>query len=389
MEENQRLDKPFQDQTNKLGLVSENRDNCSDDNLNNRQLKLDAYVYEKLKVLPKTRFYGSKRRILPWIYENIKDLEFQTVLDGFGGTGSVSLLFKAMGKHVTYNDILLSNTISAKTLLANKMPIKVVDAERFIDSVSPQKGIVYKHFQDIFYTDEENMWIDGAVASINSLPNIRHKNLLMHCLFQACLMKRPFNIFHRANLNLRVNADVTRSFGNLTTWNTPFDVLMKKNLFEVYRLLWNNGKSTRVLKPKPVEKIKQSFDLVYLDPPYVSGTKSGDGYLKKYHFLEGLANYDEWESSLDHDSRVKMPNKHHFIPEWEHKHTFKNMLFTLIDQHKNSIVVLSYANHAVPTVKELSDFFESRFSKVTINTYNLSHALAKSKRNEILIIGEP
>ena len=39
---------------------------------------------------PSTRFSGSKRRFLFWIWENIRDIKFKTVLDVFGGTGSVS-----------------------------------------------------------------------------------------------------------------------------------------------------------------------------------------------------------------------------------------------------------------------------------------------------------
>ncbi|MCB9297121.1 MAG: DNA adenine methylase [Lewinellaceae bacterium] len=46
------------------------------------------------KKFPTTRFQGSKRKILPWIAESLEELEFETVLDGFGGTGSVSYLFK-------------------------------------------------------------------------------------------------------------------------------------------------------------------------------------------------------------------------------------------------------------------------------------------------------
>lgn len=68
---------------------------------------------------PKTRYYGSKRRLLGWIYQELKDLPFNTVLDGFGGTASVSLLFKAMGKQVNFHDALLCNTIAAKALLVN------------------------------------------------------------------------------------------------------------------------------------------------------------------------------------------------------------------------------------------------------------------------------
>ncbi|MBZ0091994.1 MAG: hypothetical protein K8F27_07210, partial [Sulfuricellaceae bacterium] len=62
---------------------------------------------------PKTRYYGSKRRLLGWIYHALKGLPFNTVLDGFGGTASVSLLFKMMGKKVTFHDGLFCNTISA------------------------------------------------------------------------------------------------------------------------------------------------------------------------------------------------------------------------------------------------------------------------------------
>lgn len=69
-------------------------------------------VEEQLNILhkaPTTRYQGSKRSILLWIYENLKSLPFDTVLDGFGGTGSVSYLFELMNKKVTFNDILPSN----------------------------------------------------------------------------------------------------------------------------------------------------------------------------------------------------------------------------------------------------------------------------------------
>ena len=49
---------------------------------------------------PSTRYSGSKRRLLDWIWEHVKDLRFDTVLDLFGGTGSVSLMFKRHGKRV-------------------------------------------------------------------------------------------------------------------------------------------------------------------------------------------------------------------------------------------------------------------------------------------------
>ena len=54
---------------------------------------------------PNTRYQGSKAKIVDWIWENIKDLEFNTVLDRCGGTGRVSYELKKNGKEVIYNDI--------------------------------------------------------------------------------------------------------------------------------------------------------------------------------------------------------------------------------------------------------------------------------------------
>ena len=38
---------------------------------------------------PSTRYQGSKRKLLPWIYENVKDIQFESVVDLFGGSGIV------------------------------------------------------------------------------------------------------------------------------------------------------------------------------------------------------------------------------------------------------------------------------------------------------------
>lgn len=93
---------------------------------------------------PKTRYYGSKRRLLGWIYHALKDLPFNTVLDGFGGTASVSLLFKAMGKQVNFHDGLLCNTIAAQALLADEIPFaEIAEAHASHQITSSNKEFVY------------------------------------------------------------------------------------------------------------------------------------------------------------------------------------------------------------------------------------------------------
>ena len=119
---------------------------------------------------PKTCYYGSKRRLLEWIYHAVKDLPFNSVLDGFGGTSSVSLLFKIMGKEVTFHDGLLCNTIIAQALLADKFPFADIgEAHLFIDSIKPSRGFISKTFAGMYYTDKENRWLDGAAMAIHQL----------------------------------------------------------------------------------------------------------------------------------------------------------------------------------------------------------------------------
>jgi len=60
---------------------------------------------------PKTRYQGSKRKLLNWIWDKIGGLAFDSSLDLFGGTGCVAYHLKAAGKQVTYNDYLKCNQL--------------------------------------------------------------------------------------------------------------------------------------------------------------------------------------------------------------------------------------------------------------------------------------
>lgn len=384
-----------------MSLLTINQINLTynyDANNNKLQNKIEQILNLKTKnshiidfsAFPNTRYYGSKKRVLKWIHDNLKDLKFDSVLDCFGGTASVSLLFQAMNKHVTFNDALKSNTIFAQVLLrggiSNKQLLKY---ENFFTQIQPiEKGFISQTFQNIYFLDSENEWLDGAVNTILSLPNKIDQQVCFYVLCQACMMKRPFNLFHRANLYLRT-ADVKRNFGNLTTWNTPFVEITKRILYELHKLPMRTEHKFKVLSSKSAEEIKTKYDLVYIDPPYITDRVNADGYWRKYHFLEGIVSYKTWESNIDYSTKIKMLKNNNIIKKWESKNEFKKKLFDLVEYHKNSIVVLSYMTNAIPSIRELEEFFLLHFKEVITNVFPLSHALAKSKRTEILMIGIP
>jgi adenine-specific DNA-methyltransferase len=338
---------------------------------------------------PTTRYYGSKKRLLGWIYECIKDLPFKTVLDGFGGTASVSLLMKSMGKDVTFNDALISNAISANALLASNVPFESdEEVDCFFDSVKPENGFIYKKFKGKFYLSKENAWLDGVIRAINSQPESK-KNAYLYCLFQACLQKRPFNLFHRANLEIRTNKNVEKTFGNQTTWDTPFPILTKRAYRELKKAVWHSSSHINVMLPTDISEIDSGYDLVYLDPPYISPVDNSDDYQRRYHFLDGLCKYDQWSELIDESYKNLQLKKQLHVCEWQSKSLFTEKLFGLVAKHSSSIVVLSYVDNTYPSICILESFFRKTFKNHEVMFQRLPHALSKGKKKEVLFVGVP
>jgi adenine-specific DNA-methyltransferase len=153
---------------------------------------MDKEVIERfLNNAPATRYYGNKRKLLTWIYEVTSTLAFATVLDLFGGTASVSLLFKAMSKQVTYHDGLTFNSDVAHAILSDSVALDEVWVSEFLGRLQPCKGVVAENFDGLYYTADENRWIDGFMAAqaAQTLGG-PERRLLRYLLYQACLRAR-------------------------------------------------------------------------------------------------------------------------------------------------------------------------------------------------------
>ncbi|WP_170985923.1 DNA adenine methylase [Rhizobium sp. AU243] len=349
-------------------------------------------IPEIIGTFPATRYYGSKRKLLHWIYDCVKSFEFETVLDAFGGSGTVSQLFRAMRKEVTYSDAFQFNVDIARSTLTGEELIGKEQVEQFLATVSPIEGTVARNFQAIFFLDDENRWIDGFMETLRSSDfSTPERAMLKTLLYQACLKKRPFNLFHRANLSIRTNKNVVRSFGNFTTWEKAFPEHILQTYDELSSYRPDRLRSATILPCGDICAVAPGYDLVYLDPPYVSTSERAnrDNYWLRYHFLEGLAQYDDWERGIIKDSKVRKFIEPPHFSTWSSRKTFKENLFDLIDTHKRSIVVLSYVKEAYPDDATIQAFFESKFAKVSIHSTEHHHALGLAKKRELLFIGVP
>lgn len=349
-------------------------------------------VTTSISRFPTTRYYGSKRKLLPWVFDSVKLLEFDRVLDAFGGTGSVSQLFRAMRKRVVYHDAFHFNTHVARTLLTEDATITAQRLISIINAVRPIRSTVAKNFENIFFLPPENEWIDGFATLIGEMTiSDADRSLLFYLLYQSCLKKRPFNLFHRPNLAIRTASEVKRSFGNATTWEKSFREHMLQGFAELLAYRRERLPPVTVLPAGDVSLLQPGYDLVYLDPPYVAEDerRNRDNYWRRYHFLEGLSKYGEWSNLIEPASSIGMiPEPKHFT-DWSRKKHFKEKLFDLIDRNKDSTVVLSYVKAAYPDETSIREFFESRFANVSVHSTEHSHALSRSKRRELLYIGVP
>jgi adenine-specific DNA methylase len=345
-------------------------------------------LIEKIPIFPSTRYQGSKLKIVDWIWENIKYLQFHTALDAFGGTGCVAYKFKQKGKQIVYNDILKFNWFIGLALIENDSVILTSEDVDFL--LTKHKEIiyltfVYDTFKDIYFTDEENQWIDTVVTNITQLRNLYKSALAYYAFFQSCIIKRPFNLFHRKNLYLRFS-DVERNFGNKTTWDTPFETHFRNFVAEANQAVFSNSFQNKALN-LDVFEVEGDFDLVYIDTPYISKNGIGVDYLGFYHFLEGLVRYSEWDKIIDYRMKHK-PLKKEKNP-WIDKNQIYSAFERLIKKFADSIIVISYRSDGIPSINELVALLKKYKSNVEkVKRKNYKYVLSNNHSEEVLVIGK-
>ena len=247
---------------------------------------------------PSTRYQGSKLKLLSWIWEKIQDIPFRSALDAFGGTGVVSYLLKDRSKQVTYNDNLRFNHLVGTALIENAgARLSEGDVEFVLARHRGRKyaDFIARTYRDTYFTEDENEWLDIASQNIPHLADKYKRAVAYFGLFQSCIAKRPYNLFHRKNLYIRT-ADVKRGFGNKATWDKPFVEHFRTFVAEANGAIFDSGVQCQAICKDAME-VRGEFDLVYIDPPYVNQKGPPTDYLDFYHFLEGLVDYDRLAQS--------------------------------------------------------------------------------------------
>ena len=242
------------------------------------------------------------------------------------------------------------------------------------------------NFKEIYYTDEENHWLDVVRYNISTIEDEYKQSLAWFALFQSCIIKRPYNLFHRKNLYVRL-IDVDRSFGNKKTWDTPFEIHFRSFVEEANNAVFDNGTNCHVLS-KDALTIENKYDLVYIDTPYINEKGVGVDYADFYHFLNGLIYYDNWSNLIDYNSKHHRLKREYNI--WTDKDNILTGFSRLIEKFQNSFLVFSYRSNGIPSIESLINLLENKGRHNELHfSRDIKYALSDKKSKEVLIISYP
>lgn len=324
---------------------------------------------ELLENFPGTRYMGSKYKILPFLWNSIKDLNFNSALDAFSGSGCVSYMLKQKGIEVYSNDFMTFSSKISQSLIENSnTKLNEKDIVGLLSENSKANNFISKTFKDIYFNDLDNNFLDNLMANIEIMDNPFKKAIALASISRACLKKRPRGIFTyvgqryddgRRDLQLSLKDHFIE---NIESFNNA---------------VFNNGRKNKSFN-QDIFELDIHADLVYLDPPYLT-SKSDNDYTRRYHFIEGLVK--NWEGlNIQYETKTKKFKK--YPSPFDSKSTVNAALDKLFDKHKNSIIVVSYSSNSIPEKEEMIDLLKKYKENVVIKEIDYQYSIG-NQNNKI------
>ena len=296
---------------------------------------------EQLSAYPPTRFMGSKSKLLSEIWSVASQFNVDTVVDLFSGSGIVGYMFKSQEKSVISNDYMAMSATFTKAMVENNtVTLPLEGAKQLLVAHKESDHFVSTKFQGLYYTDEENDLIDTLRTNIAAIRDPYKHAIAMTALIRACIKKRPRGIFtytgHRYDDGRK---DLQKSFAEQF-----LDAVEVVN-----NAVFDNGKVNRSKHGDAMDLQVEQADLVYIDPPYYSPLSDNE-YVRRYHFVEGLARDWKGIEIQEHTQTKKFKS---YPTPFSTRKGAKDAFDKLFKKFANSILIVSYSSNSLPTQDEM------------------------------------
>lgn len=333
---------------------------------------------------PPTRYMGSKNKLLSEIWSVASQFEFDTAIDLFSGSGVVSYMMKSHGKAVISNDYMAMSSVFAKAMIENNN-ITLTDQEvlLLLEPRRPTDGFVEHKFKDLYYTDDDNRLIDILRANIKAIRNPYKRAIAMSALIRACMKKRPRGIFtytgHRYDDGRKDLAmSFSEQFINAVT--------------VVNEAVFDNGKINKARHGDAMTMQRQKSGLVYIDPPYYSKLSDNE-YVRRYHFVEGLAR--DWQGVEIQEHTLTKKFKSYPTP-FSSRRGAAEAFDLLFKKYKDNILLVSYSSNSEPTLDEMVEIMAKHKRNIEVMPVNYRYSIGnqgnkvgdnKNEATEYLFVG--
>lgn len=328
----------------------------------------EASYLKQSNKYPSTRYMGSKEKMLPYIASVADTLNFSSVVDLFSGSGTVSYLFKAMGKKVISNDFMTFSSFFAKSMIENSTTtLSRQSLEKVMETNTENDGFVESTFKGLYFSDEDNLFIDTVRANLKLIDDEYEYAIIVAALVRACMKKRPRGIF-------------TYTGDRYNDGRRDLQMSLQEQFVEAVRdinkAVFDNGKSNRSYNQNALT-FDKTADLIYMDPPYFSKHSDND-YVRRYHFVEGIAR--DWSGvSIQQNTKTKK-FKNYVTPFSTLEGTY-TAFKELFHKYRSKKILLSYSSNSLPTKEELLKMLSKEFSSVKLYSVDYRYSFASQTKN--------
>jgi DNA adenine methylase/adenine-specific DNA-methyltransferase len=307
---------------------------------------------------PQLRYMGSKHRLLPWIHSVLGGLAFESALDAFSGSGAVAYLLKAMGKQVTAADFLNFPCQITRAAVANSSDtLSDDDVARLSEENAGRRTFIEDTFSGVFFTPPDLRFLDSLWANLEAVRSPERRALAITAAVRACVKRQPRGVF-------TVTGDASRHDDGRRDLRLSLAEHFRESAQAYNAAVFDNGRLNRAVRTDVFEA-PTDVDLVYFDPPYVP--RADDNcYIKRYHFLEGLASYwsDEGTEILFETKARKIAKR--YTP-FSYRRTAVDAFDRMFRRFAGSTLVLSYSSSGFPDLDVLVSVMHRYKRSVTVH----------------------
>jgi DNA adenine methylase len=265
----------------------------------------------------------------------------------------------------------------------NKIILPNSEAEKLLMPERSTDHFVANTFKDLYYSDSENDLIDILRVNIAAIRDPYKHAIAMSALIRACIKKRPRGIFTYTGQRYNDGRkDLKKSLSQQ----------FLEAVESINHAVFDNGKENRSKHGDAMELRIEHPDLVYIDPPYYSPFSDNE-YVRRYHFVEGLARDWKGVEIQQHTQTKKFKS---YPTPFSTRKGAADAFDLLFKKFSGSILIVSYSSNSLPTKDEMLALMAKHKGHVEVVPVNYRYSFGnqgtkvnsnKNKVQEYLFVG--